>query len=78
MAKINKIAKADGTHATVLLDENFTVTETQDQGGRGGRGHSQSGAPPRTAPASTASPPGRPGQSSTAPAGSEAPAGVGP
>jgi hypothetical protein len=39
------ITQADGTHATVLLDENFTVTETQDQGGRDGRGHSKSGAP---------------------------------
>ncbi|MFF2028989.1 hypothetical protein [Arthrobacter sp. NPDC058192] len=31
------ITKADGTHATVLLDANFTVTGTQDQG-QGGRG----------------------------------------
>ncbi|SDP45940.1 hypothetical protein SAMN04487914_11226 [Arthrobacter sp. ok909] len=31
------IAKADGTRATVLLDSNFTVTETQDQG-QGGPG----------------------------------------
>ncbi|VXB03542.1 hypothetical protein ARTHRO9AX_10277 [Arthrobacter sp. 9AX] len=34
------ITKADGTRATVLLDENFTVTATEDQGsgvrGRGG------------------------------------------
>lgn len=39
------ISKADGTHATVLLDENFTVTETQDrgQGGPGGgRGRTDS------------------------------------
>jgi hypothetical protein len=33
------ITEADGTHATVLLDENFTVTETQDQGQGGGRDH---------------------------------------
>lgn len=34
------ITKADGTHATVLLDGNFTVTSTEDQGqgGPGGRG----------------------------------------
>ncbi|MDI2035119.1 hypothetical protein [Paenarthrobacter nitroguajacolicus] len=33
------ITKADGTHATVLLDENFTVTSTEEgQGGPGGRG----------------------------------------
>jgi uncharacterized membrane protein YkoI len=32
------ITKADGTHATVLLDANFTVTGTQDQGQGGGRG----------------------------------------
>ena len=32
------ITKADGTHATVLLDANLTVTGTQDQG-QGGRGH---------------------------------------
>ncbi|XAS66932.1 hypothetical protein V3C33_15855 [Micrococcaceae bacterium Sec5.7] len=31
------ITKAEGTHATVLLDAGFTVTETQDQG-RGGPG----------------------------------------
>jgi uncharacterized membrane protein YkoI len=34
------ITKADGTRATVLLDANFTVTETQDQGQGGpGGGH---------------------------------------
>lgn len=34
------ITKADGTRATVLLDANFAVTETQEgQGGRGGGGH---------------------------------------
>ncbi|WP_427005868.1 hypothetical protein [Pseudarthrobacter sp. H2] len=32
------ITKADGTHATVLLDANFTVTETQDQGQGGPHG----------------------------------------
>jgi hypothetical protein len=32
------ITKADGTHATVLLDENFTVTGTETQGQGGGRG----------------------------------------
>jgi hypothetical protein len=33
------ITKADGTRATVLLDANFTVTETQEgQGGHAGRG----------------------------------------
>jgi ethanolamine utilization microcompartment shell protein EutL len=40
------ITKADGTHATVLLDADFTVTDTQDQGqggGGGGRGHGGSG-----------------------------------
>jgi hypothetical protein len=31
------ITKADGTHATVLLDANFAVTATQDQG-QGGPG----------------------------------------
>ncbi|WP_427128869.1 hypothetical protein [Pseudarthrobacter sp. S9] len=42
------ITKADGTQATVLLDENFTVTGTQEQGqGRpgGGRGPADSSAP---------------------------------
>ena len=34
------ITKADGTRATVLLDANFTVTETQEgMGGPGGGGH---------------------------------------
>lgn len=34
------ITKADGTHATVLFDANFTITETQDQGQGGpGGGH---------------------------------------
>lgn len=32
------ITKADGTSATVLLDDNFTVTATQN-GGPGGKGH---------------------------------------
>ena len=34
------ITKADGTHATVLFDANFAITETQDQGqgGPGGPG----------------------------------------
>jgi uncharacterized membrane protein YkoI len=32
------ITKADGTHATVLLDASFTVTGTQDQGQGGGSG----------------------------------------
>jgi hypothetical protein len=33
------ITKADGTRATVLLDANFAVTETQAGGQGGGRGH---------------------------------------
>lgn len=33
------ITKADGTHATVLLDPNFTVTATQDQGQAGPGGN---------------------------------------
>jgi hypothetical protein len=39
------ITKADGTRATVLLDANFTVTGTQDQGqgGYGGQGDAASG-----------------------------------
>lgn len=42
------ITKADGTHATVLFDANFAITETQDQGqggpggGHGGPGDSDS------------------------------------
>ena len=38
------ITKADGTRATVLLDANFTVTETQDQG-QGGPGAGGHGGP---------------------------------
>lgn len=37
------ITKADGTHATVLLDENFKVTGTQDQGQGGLGGHGPDG-----------------------------------
>lgn len=37
------ITKADGTHATVLLDENFKVTGTQDQGQGGPGGHGPGG-----------------------------------
>jgi hypothetical protein len=38
------ITKADGTHATVLLDANFAVTATQDQG-QGGPGGGGPGGP---------------------------------
>jgi uncharacterized membrane protein YkoI len=36
------ITKTDGTHATVKLDANFTITATET-GGKGGHGHGQGG-----------------------------------